>query len=772
MADETQGGIEQVRGVVPSGTNGVGGKGGETTREVYLRVAEAFPFDIHRGIARLDQASFDALGLQPGGLIHLTGKRRTTIRVERSPEGVPGRHVIRLDGTLRDNAQVSIDERVKVRVGGASDAHSITLSAPDASALSDEEILATRMYLAGRVVTPGDKVTVTALARGDRTFQIVESEPAGPVVVRLETIIRTRVPPAQRSKVGPSNVRYEDIGGLDRELSRVRELIELPMKYPQLFSRMRIEPPRGVLLYGPPGTGKTLIARAVATEVQATFIHVNGPEIMQKYVGESEGRLREVFEQATREAPAIVFLDEIDAIAPKRANVVGDVEKRVVAQLLTLMDGLVSRGQVTVIGATNMPDLVDPALRRPGRFDREIAVNAPSPVGRLQILRIHSRGFPMADDVDLERLAEITHGFVGADLEVLCKEAGMLALRELLDEAGLDAVDLETLAEDARIHTRHFYEALKAIEPTATREVLVEKPNVPWEDVGGVQHIREFLEGAIELPRLRPELFTEAGIRPPRGVLLTGPSGTGKSLLARAIATSTGLSLITADAATLLSKWLGESEKTVHQVFSRARQAAPCLLFFDDLDAIAPVRGGDMAGGAVDRVVSQLLTELDTLDEYSEVTVLGATNRPDLVDPALLSPRRFAYVVELTMPDQAARLEILSAQTRKMPLADDVDLDALASRSDGMSGADIASFCQRAALNEIRAVIAADRRNGADAKAASSEALRIRMRTLEEALEEQRHAVTARTAKARSNGTNGAGDSGRVPSAAPAARPV
>jgi transitional endoplasmic reticulum ATPase len=403
-------------------------------------------------------------------------------------------------------------------------------------------------------------------------------------------------------------------------------------------------------------------------------------------------------------------------------------------------------------------------LRRPGRFDREIAVNAPSPTGRLQILQIHSRGFPMADDIDLERLAEITHGFVGADLEVLCKEAGMLALRDLLDEAGLEAVDLERLAETARIQSRHFYAALKAIEPTATREVLVEKPNVPWEDVGGLQEVRELLEGAIELPRRRPDLFTAAGIHPPRGVLLTGPSGTGKSLLARAIATSTGLSLITADASSLLSKWLGESEKTVHQVFARARQAAPCLLFFDDLDSIAPVRGGDMAGGAVDRVVSQLLTELDTLDEYSEVTVLGATNRPDLVDPALLSPRRFAYVLELEMPDEDARRQILEAQTRKMPLADDVDLELLAARSEGMSGADLASICQRAALNEIRQLIAQD---GAGAKVAA-DGLRIHMHTLEAVLEESRHGVAARTGK---HGHSSSG-SGRAPAAAPAARQV
>ncbi|MCC6178712.1 MAG: CDC48 family AAA ATPase [Chloroflexi bacterium] len=767
MADDSTGSIEQVSGIVPSRGNGA--RGDVTGREIYLRVAEAFPFDIHRGIARMDQEAFDALGIHPGALIHVAGKRRTTVRVELAPD-MPGPNLVRLDGTLRDNAQVSIDERVKVRAGGALDAHSITLSAPDAAALSDEELLATRMYLSGRVLTPGDRVAVTILARGDRMFQVVETEPTGPVAVRLETIIRTRVPPAQRAKVGPSNVRYEDIGGLDRELTRVRELIELPMKYPQLFSRLRIEPPRGVLLYGPPGTGKTLIARAVATEVQATFIHVNGPEIMQKYVGESEGRLREVFEQAQREAPAIIFLDEIDAIAPKRANVVGDVEKRVVAQLLTLMDGLVSRGQVTVIGATNMPDLVDPALRRPGRFDREIAVNAPSPTGRLQILRIHSRGFPMDEDVDLERLAEITHGFTGADLEVLCKEAGMLALRDLLDKAGLDTVDIDALSHSARIHAHHFYSALKMIEPTATREVLVEKPNVPWENVGGLDEARGVLENSIELPRQRPDLFAQAGIRPPRGILLTGPSGTGKSLLVRAIATSTGLSLITADAATLLSKWLGESEKSVRHVFARARQAAPCLLFFDDLDSIAPMRGGDQAGGAVDRVVSQLLTELDTLDELSEVIVLGATNRPDLVDPALLSPRRFAYVVELALPNETARREILAAHTRKMPLADDVNLEALAALSDGFSGADLAAVCQRAALAEIRCLIALDGQSGHTSSSANGTAfhsvLKVGQAAFEEALADIRHTIEARSRRGR---PSVAADG---PASGPVARPV
>ncbi len=699
-------------------------------RDIYLRVAEALPFDINHGIARLDQAAFDALGSAPGSLLHVIGKRRTTVRAELAPPGLPGQHVIRMDGTLRDNAQVGIDDRVRVRLGGASDAVTVTLGTSETDGLTEEELALVHSFLGGRVLTPGDQVAVTSLARGDRLFQVVETEPSGPAVVRISTAIRLRVPSSQRAKPAPTSVRYEDIGGLEPELVRVRELVELPMKYPALFSRLRIEPPKGVLLYGPPGTGKTLIARAVASEVEATFIHVNGPEIMQKYVGESEARLREVFEQAQRDAPSIIFLDELDAIAPKRADVVGEVEKRVVAQLLTLMDGLVSRGQVTVIGASNMPELVDPALRRPGRFDREIAINAPSKAGRLQVLRIHSRGLPLAEDVDLERLADVTHGFVGADLEVLCKEAGMVALHELLDQIDLDTADPMTLAEEARIHARHFYTALKGIEPTATREVLVEKPDVPWDRVGGLQNVRESLETAVEYPRRRPELFAAMGAHPPRGILLSGPSGTGKSLAARALATATGLSLITADAAALLSKWLGESEKSLRQVFLRAKQAAPCLLFFDEIDAIAPVRGGDLAGGAVDRLVSQLLSELDNLDELSEVVVLAATNRLDLLDPALLSPRRFGLVLEFPMPDHAARAEIFRIHTARMPLAGDVDLEQLAAQTEGFSGADLAAACQRAAMQEIRMLIDAERRDGATAR----EPVRIAGARFEEAV--------------------------------------
>jgi transitional endoplasmic reticulum ATPase len=675
-------------------------------REIYVRVAEALPYDIDRGIARMDELSFAALNLMPGSLIHVTGQRSTTMRAELAPLDPSGRHVIRMDGTLRDNLNVGIDDRVRVVIGGGAEALSIVISSADNNPLTDDDVPLLRAFLSGWVLTPGDKVRVTSLTRGDSIVEVQETEPNGPVVVRPDTVVILRTPLSQKVPAHlRAPVRYEDIGGLEQELQRVRELIELPMKYPQLFAKLRIEPPKGVLLYGPPGTGKTLIARAVATEVDATFIHVNGPEIMQKYVGESEARLREVFEQAQREAPAIIFLDEIDAIAPKRLDVVGEVEKRVVAQLLTLMDGLMARGQVTVIGATNLPQLVDPALRRPGRFDREVPVNPPTKFGRRQIMSIHTRGLPLADDVDLDRLSEITHGFVGADLEVLSKEAGMLALREVLDRASLDTVDPIAVGATAQIHDRHFLSALKGIEPSATREVIVEKPNVPWDHVGGLDAVRATLETAIELPRQYPHLFQQAGIRPPRGILFSGPSGSGKSLMARAIATATGLSLITADAATLLSKWLGESEKSVRQVFARARQASPCILFFDDLDAIAPARGSDSTSGAIDRVVSQILSELDGLEEHSEVIVLGATNRLDLVDPALLSPKRFGTVIEFNLPDEEGRVAILGAHTAKMPLAGDVDLLELAMQSEGFSGADLAAVCQRAAMQAIRRVV-------------------------------------------------------------------
>jgi transitional endoplasmic reticulum ATPase len=675
-------------------------------REIFLRVAESLPGDVDQGFARVHPAALEALGLAPGALIAVEGRRACVVRAETVPGRLPSEQVIRMDGTLRDNAGAGIDDRVRVRRASAAGGFSLVLVPEEQGSLPDDELGGIQELLAGRVLGPGDKVNLTCLARGEMLCKVVETEPSGPILVTRDTLLKSRVSTVKAKK--GSSIRYEEIGGLDKELRRVRELIELPMKFPQLFARLRIEPPKGVLLYGPPGTGKTLIARSVASEVEAHFILVNGPEIMKKYLGESEAALREIFEDAQRNAPSIIFLDELDAIAPKRADVAGDVEKRVVAQLLTLMDGLSSRGDVVVIGATNMPELIDPALRRPGRFDREVPVGVPGRDGRLQILKIHSRGMPLDADVDFERLAELTHGFVGADIEVLCKEAGMLALHEVLDQADFDTSDPAELAERARIHLRHFVGALRGIEPTATRELVVERPITRWTDVGGLTVVREFLQSAIQYPLERPELFQLAGIRPPRGILFAGPSGTGKSLVARALAGEAGLSLITADAASMLSKWLGESEKALRQVFTKAKQAAPCILFFDELDAIAPARGRDLSGGAVDRLVGQLLSELDSLAELSEVIVLGATIRPDLLDPALLSPGRFPFVLEFPLPDEAARAEVLAVHTAKMPLGPDVDLDDLARQTPEFSGSDLAALCQRAALDEIRALVRAE----------------------------------------------------------------
>ena len=474
-----------------------------------------------------------------------------------------------------------------------------------------------------------------------------------------------------------------------------------------MFARLKIEPPKGVLLYGPPGSGKTLVARAVASEVKAHFIHVNGPEIIHKFYGESEARLREIFEEAQRRAPAVVFLDEIDAIAPRRQDVTGEVEKRVVAQLLALMDGLISRGEVVVIGATNLPEAVDPAMRRPGRFDREIAVNVPGRTGRLRILQIHSRGMPLAGDVDLEALAEVTAGFVGADLEALCKEAGMLALRDCLtdlDATAEAAADPEDVAERTTIGARHFHEALKTIEPTATREFFLERPRVHWDEIGGHHSIRDTMLTALELPRRHPKLFALTGIRPPTSFLLTGPSGTGKSLIVKALATETGLRLITVDAASVFSKWVGESEKALRTVFKKAKQAAPCILFFDSLEAFVPVSHAlpQLESGLANRLARQFIAELDKTTALGEVILIATTSCPDLVDPAAV--RRFGFVIRFTKPDASQRAEIFGVHLRRVSLDDDLDLAALARDSEGLSGADIAAACQQAVLTEIRRI--------------------------------------------------------------------
>jgi len=706
-------------------------KGPALLPEASLRVAEALLEDVDTGTVRIDPADLARIGVLAGDTVMVTGRRSTVARALPSPPFSSDLHLIQMDGTLRENAQAGLDEKVTVRRVAVRPAETILLAPTEASTYGPRDLARLRELLSELPVATGDRVKAVLYGRRGHFFKVASTAPEGPVLIGPYTDLRLKSPETGRER--PFKVKYEDIGGLEAELQRIREMIELPMKYPDLFARLRIEPPKGVLLYGPPGTGKTLIARAVASEVEAHFIHLSGPEIIHKFYGESEAKLREVFDEAQRRAPSIIFLDELDAIAPKRADVVGDVEKRVVAQLLASMDGLVSRGEVVVIGATNMPEVLDPALRRPGRFDREITISAPSRTGRLKILQIHSRGVPLAPDVDLERLAEITHGFVGADIEVLCKEAGMLALRDVLAQADFEAP--AALAAEPCVAMKHFLEALKSIEPTATREFFVEKPNVRWEDVGGLSEIREFLLACVEWPTRYGQLFARAGIRRTRGILLSGPSGTGKTLVAKALATESGLNFITVDAASLLSKWVGESEKTLRQVFKKAKQASPCYLFFDGLDTLAPIRRASDSGAA-ERLVGQFLSELDNLTALDGVVVLGATNRIDLVDPALLRPGRFDVVLEIPLPDQRTRREIFQVHLRRMPLASSVDLDELARCSEGLSGADIEAACQQAAIQQMRRFIA-DHGNGMRAQA-EADAFMVERDSLLEALKEVR----------------------------------
>ena len=675
---------------------------------IALRVAEAALEDVDCGVVRIDPCHLARMRVHPGGVVAITGERRTVAVAEPLPRHIHGNHQILMDGMTRENARAVVGERVRVTAAAAEPAGTVLVEPLDPGSFGAAELAEIRQWMSGRAVVYGDRLKVTAFSKRGHLFKVVGTDPQAAVVAGPYTDVRLKKEPAGALAEPPSfRVKYEDIGGLDEELLRVRELIELPLKYPALFARLKIEPPKGVLLYGPPGSGKTLVARAVASEVKAHFIHVNGPEIIHKFYGESEARLREIFEEAQRRAPAVVFLDEIDAIAPRRQDVTGEVEKRVVAQLLALMDGLISRGEVVVIGATNLPEAVDPAMRRPGRFDREIAVNVPGRTGRLRILQIHSRGMPLAGDVDLEALAEVTAGFVGADLEALCKEAGMLALRDCLtdlDATAEAAADPEDVAERTTIGARHFHEALKTIEPTATREFFLERPRVHWDEIGGHHSIRDTMLTALELPRRHPKLFALTGIRPPTSFLLTGPSGTGKSLIVKALATETGLRLITVDAASVFSKWVGESEKALRTVFKKAKQAAPCILFFDSLEAFVPVSHAlpQLESGLANRLARQFIAELDKTTALGEVILIATTSCPDLVDPAAV--RRFGFVIRFTKPDASQRAEIFGVHLRRVSLDDDLDLAALARDSEGLSGADIAAACQQAVLTEIRRI--------------------------------------------------------------------
>ncbi|MGE5575794.1 MAG: CDC48 family AAA ATPase [Syntrophothermus sp.] len=715
--------------------------------KLVLRVTEALLEDVETGVVRLDPRDIVELGALPGDVIEIAGKRATVAKVTETLPEYYGQGLIQMDGLIRENAQAGLDGHVEVRKVSCRPAEILVIAPADRASASVENVEYFGRILAGLPVAAGDKIKVNLFGRHGNYFTITGSTPDGPVMFTPATQVHLQ--PVDELAAIKFRVSYEQVGGLERELQTVREMIELPLRYPRLFAQLNIDPPKGVLLYGPPGTGKTLIARAVASEVDAHFIHVNGPEIIHKFYGESEAKLREVFDEATKNAPSIIFLDEVDAIAPKRAEVIGDVEKRVVAQLLALMDGLVSRGDVVVIGATNLPELIDPALRRPGRFDREVAISVPNRTGRRRILQIHTKGMPLAEDVDLERLAQVTHGFVGADLEALCKEAGMLALRETLPQLTLGAGHQNDGHSDGtldkndetmpaiKVAFRHFLAALKGIEPTATREFFAEKPNVGWKDVGGLDEIRKLLLGALEWPMRYPKLFARAKLGMPRGILLTGPSGTGKTLVARALAGELEVNFITVEGPALFSKWLGESERALRHVFKAARQAAPCILFFDEIDALAPVRGGGTEIGAPDRMVSQLINGLDSLQELDGVVVLGATNRIELVDPALLRPGRFDYIVDFPVPDQPQRLQIFEVHTAGKPLAGDVNLDALSRRTEGLVGADIEAICKRAALTAIEEYVASHPDSLDEA-----EDFQITMRHLEKAIDEHRRRGT------------------------------
>jgi transitional endoplasmic reticulum ATPase len=672
-------------------------------REVVLRVAEAKQKDATRGKVRIDLSVMRELGVEAGDVVEILGKRSTVAVVWPSYPEDEGKGIIRMDGVIRKNAGVSIGDKVVVRKAEAKEALMVKLAVATQSYTISTDANFINYVLKRLIDYPlveGDNVLIPVLGQSI-PFVVVQTKPSGPVVVKEGTKLIILERPADFTRV--SRVTYEDIGGMRNIIERVRELIELPLKYPELFRKLGIEPPKGVLLYGPPGCGKTLLAKAVANEIDAYFIAINGPEIMSKFYGESEARLREIFEEAKKHAPSVIFIDEIDAIAPKRDEVVGEVERRVVAQLLALMDGLESRGDVIVIAATNRPHAIDPALRRPGRFDREIEIPLPDKQGRLEILQIHTRNMPLAKDVDLIKIAEITHGYTGADLAALAKEAALNALRRYLPKIDLSKNEIPTeLLDSIEVTMDDFIHALNEIVPSGLREIYIEVPEVRWSDIGGLDEVKQQLREVVEWPLKYPESFKRLGIEPPKGVLLYGPPGCGKTLLAKAVATESGANFIAIKGPEIMSKWVGESEKAIREIFKKARIYAPSVVFLDEIDSIAPIRGVLEDTHVTERVVSQLLTELDSIEKLRNVAIIAATNRPDLVDPALLRPGRFDRVIYVPPPDRRARLEILKVHTRKVPLASDVDLEKLAELTEGYSGADLEALVREAALVALR----------------------------------------------------------------------
>ena len=735
----------------------------DRTDVVRLQVAGAQNPDVGKGVARIGADSLAALGLTPGAIVELTGKR-TTAAIALPPYSADaGLDIIRLDGLLRANAGVGMGDHVEVAPAHVRPATRVVLAPAQQGVRLQGSGRALLRTLMGRPVASGDVISTSVYRQGagpeggnlpgmppdlyrqlfgqQRGFGLQEirlvvtqTAPRGIVQVTEETEIELLPEYSEpESGDGPVGITYDDIGGLGDTVDQVREMIELPLKHPELFSRLGIDPPKGVLLYGPPGTGKTLLAKAVANETAAHFLVINGPEIMGRYYGESEGRLREVFEEAEQNAPSIIFIDEIDSIAPARDET-GETERRVVAQLLTLLDGLEGRGNVVVIGATNRPDAIDPALRRPGRFDREIVIGVPDTAGRRQILDIHTRGMPLAESVSLEDLARTTYGFVGADLGALAREAAISALRRMLPDIDLDEEEIPGEVLDELIVTGDdFVDATRRVQPSALREIQIQAPTVGWDDIGGLDEVKRQLREGIELPLQNPDAFKRLGIRPAKGFLLFGPPGNGKTLLAKAVAREAEANFVATKSSDLLSKWVGESEKQVSRLFQRARQVAPTVVFIDEIDALAPARGSGIGDSNVtERVVNTLLAEMDGLEELQGVVVIAATNRPTLLDPALLRPGRFDEIVYVPVPDTEGRRVILGIQTAKMPLAEDVDLDALASRTDRFSGADLENLVRKAGLLALR--------SDADVE-------HVTMAQFETALEDTRPSVTPEAEK-------------------------
>ena len=720
--------------------------------EVRLQVREAQQDEAFKGIVRIDSDTMKDLKVRPGDIVEIEGSRKTVGIVDRAYPTDIGMAVIRMDGILRRNAKTAIGENVIVRKSDAKEAKEITIAPAEKGIVIKADPIIFQRGLLGRAAVKGDIVVLGGAKRRQRTyssspyenmfsaieeelmgggfgnfgfsklrFVIASTNPKQAVIISDNTKIKVESQAVEVMEEKVPEVTYEDIGGLKEEIKKIREMVELPLKHPEIFDRLGIQPPKGVLLHGPPGCGKTLLAKAVANESDTKFYHINGPEITSKFAGEAEKRIREIFDDAEKNAPAIIFFDEIDAIAAKRDDAYGEVEKRMVAQLLATMDGLKSRGKVVVMAATNRPNALDPALRRPGRFDREIDIGVPSKEGRLVILKIHTRNMPLDKDVDLKIIASATHGLVGADLEALCKEAAMIVVRKVLPDISLEEGQVipQEVLEKLIIKKDDFDDAMKIISPSALREVLVEIPNVEWEQIGGLEDLKQELKEAVEWPLKYPEAFARMGVRPPRGVMMYGPPGCGKTLLAKAAANESEANFILVKGPELISKWVGDSEKGIREIFKKARQSSPSIIFFDEIDAIAPRRGMEMGTKVTERVVNQLLTEMDGLEELHDVVVIAATNRPDIIDSGLLRPGRFDRIIMVPVPDKDSRKEIFNIHTKGMPLAKDVALPKLVEKTETYVGADIESVCREAATMALRENI---------------EAKQVKMKHFEEAL--------------------------------------